>query len=69
MAQTILTPLLTTSATAKIIGLSPRTLESLRVRGGGPAFVKLGRAVRYERDAIIAWIDARRAASTSDYDA
>jgi predicted DNA-binding transcriptional regulator AlpA len=29
------------------IGLSVSTLEHLRVSGGGPRYVKLGRAVRY----------------------
>ena len=33
--------LLVTSETAFLLGLSPRTLEALRVRGGGPPFVKV----------------------------
>lgn len=59
--------LLTTQAAARLVGLSPRTLETFRVRGGGPAFVKLGGAVRYEPKALQDWIDANRAASTSDH--
>ena len=58
--------LLTTQAAARLVGLSPRTLETFRVRGGGPAFIKLGGAVRYETKALQDWIDANRAASTSD---
>ena len=58
--------LLTTQAAARLVGLSPRTLETFRVRGGGPTFIKLGGAVRYEPKALQDWIDANRAASTSD---
>ena len=32
---------------AKILTLSPQTLNGWRHRGQGPKFVKLGRAVRY----------------------
>lgn len=40
--------LLTTAEAAERLAVSPRTLESLRLRGGGPVFRKLGRrAVRY----------------------
>lgn len=58
--------LLTTQNAAERLGLSPRTLEALRVRGGGPSYLKLGRLVRYEPAALEAWIDARRLVSTSD---
>jgi predicted DNA-binding transcriptional regulator AlpA len=51
---------------AYLCGLSIRTLEALRVRGGGPRFVSLGRSVRYRRRDVIAFIDARVRASTSD---
>jgi CRP-like cAMP-binding protein len=33
------------------------TLESLRTRGGGPAFRKLGRAVRYTEADLVAWLE------------
>ena len=59
--------LLVTSETAFLLGLSPRTLEALRVRGGGPPFVKVTRkAVRYRRCDIDAFIEARRRKTTSD---
>ena len=38
---------LTTVEAASFLNLSNRTLEDWRLRGGGPAFRKLGRAVRY----------------------
>ena len=51
---------------AELVALSPRTLESLRVRGGGPPFVRLGsRAVRYPRGAGLAWAMSRERVNTS----
>jgi excisionase family DNA binding protein len=61
--------LINTQEAAERTGLSPRTLETLRLRGGGPAFIKLGRSVRYELSALEAWIDANRSASTSEHHA
>lgn len=58
--------LLNTEQAANLLCLSPRTLESLRLRGGGPEFLKLGKAVRYKPQAINAWIEARRAHPTSE---
>ena len=58
--------LLRTEDAAMQLGLSPRTLETLRLKGGGPVYVKLGRSVRYQPDAIEAWINTRRTRSTSD---
>lgn len=40
------------------------TLSTWRTRGGGPAFVKLGRAVRYRRADLEAWISANSKAHT-----
>lgn len=52
---------------AYLTGLSGRTLETFRLRGGGPLFVVLAkRAVRYRRRDVLAWIDSRVRRSTSD---
>jgi predicted DNA-binding transcriptional regulator AlpA len=51
---------------AYLAGLSVRTFESLRLRGGGPPFVKLGRAVRYRRGDVLAWAAGKLRRSTSD---
>ena len=51
---------------AAFLGLSKRTLQKMRVKGGGPEFRKFGYAVRYKLDDIEAWADARRRRSTSD---
>ena len=50
---------------AHLMALSERTLEGMRVRGGGPPFCRLTRSVRYRRGDIVAWITARRVSSTS----
>ena len=42
------------------------TLETKRVRGGGPVFLKLGKSVRYTRRACFEYLAARRRTSTSD---
>ena len=41
------------------------TLRKWRVHGGGPIFLKLGRAVRYDVADLDAWVDACRRTSTS----
>ncbi len=59
--------LLNTVQAADYLGLSRRTLEGLRHRGGGPTFIRLGRkAVRYSLDDLMAWAEAGRRSSTSD---
>ena len=55
-----------TKEAATLLGLSPRTLETYRWRGGGPAFSRFGSSVRYLRSHVVAWAAARRMRSTSD---
>jgi hypothetical protein len=52
---------------ADILKLSPRTLEKLRVIGGGPRYRKLGRRVVYSIQDLESWAEARAYDSTSDY--
>jgi excisionase family DNA binding protein len=59
------TQLLDQREAAKLLRLSERTLERLRVQGGGPRFVKAGRCVRYRETDLEAWIAARIVSSTS----
>lgn len=48
--------LLDTSDAAEVLGISPRTLEDWRWRGGGPPFFKLGRRmVRYRPEDLMAF--------------
>jgi Helix-turn-helix domain len=50
--------LLTEAEAADFLRLSVRTLQAWRIRIAGPSFVHVGRAVRYRRRDLIAWIDA-----------
>jgi predicted DNA-binding transcriptional regulator AlpA len=60
--------LATEAQVALLLQLSVRTLQAWRVRGGGPRFVRAGRAVRYRHRDILAWMEARTAASTTAAD-
>ena len=57
---------MTTPQVAAYLGLSPRTLESYRTRGVGPAFHVFGGAVRYLLSDVVKWASTRRRHSTSD---
>lgn len=63
--------MLDTHDAAELLGVSPRTLEAWRVRGGGPRYVVLGAAtvrrgvVRYRRTDLDAYVGARVRSSTS----
>lgn len=61
--------LLDTKAAAGPTGLAPQTLRKARVTGGGPPFIKIGRAVRYDPADIAAWVAERRMLSTSQQSA
>ena len=54
--------LLKTPEAAEYLGIEPGTLENWRYKGMGPAFVHLGRSVRYEVTALDAWVEAQKAA-------
>lgn len=51
---------------AYLFGCSPRKLEQLRVKGGGPPFVKDGRSTRYIRGLAMEWRAQHLRRSTSD---
>ena len=43
---------------AQFLGLSVRTLQAYRWRGGGPQFIQLSkRCIRYRRSDLTAWAD------------
>jgi predicted DNA-binding transcriptional regulator AlpA len=54
---------------AEFLGLSVRTLQAWRVRGGGPRYCKIGRAVRYQRGELVSFQQAHTVSSTSEADA
>lgn len=51
---------------ARLIGISESSLAKARMRGDGPAFVKIGRSVRYSREAGLAWMATHTRHSTSE---
>lgn len=57
--------LLRTDEAAKILGMSTATLDTWRSRGGGPAYVKYNRAVRYRSEDIDKFISEHIRANTS----
>lgn len=58
-----------TPQAAEYCGLSGRTFEKLRLTGGGPQFIKIGRAVIYDQADLDTWMDRHRRSSTSDAEA
>lgn len=59
--------LLTTEQAAEKLTLKRQTLEAWRVRGGGPKFLKIGRAVRYREEDLREFIlDALRESTSAD---
>ena len=57
--------LLSTRETADWLGVSTQFLEIARHRGDGPGFVRVGRAVRYRRSAVLTWLHERSHTSTT----
>lgn len=55
-----------TPEAARLLGLSPRTLEKYRCHGNGPVFRKLGGRVVYALADLEAWADQAACRSTSD---
>jgi predicted DNA-binding transcriptional regulator AlpA len=53
---------------AQYLGLAESTLNKLRCIGGGPEFLKLGRAVRYETHTLDRWKASRRVRNTAQAD-
>lgn len=47
-------------------GFSKSKLDKLRVFGGGPVFIKVGRVVLYRLDDLDRWLGGQRRTSTSD---
>lgn len=58
--------ILTEREAAPLTGLQVSTLQKLRVTGDGPAFLKLGRSVRYAEEDLTAWLASKRVKSTSE---
>ena len=49
------------------LGLTPRTMQAMRQRGGGPPYIVVSaRCLRYTRRRLKAWADERVRTSTAD---
>ena len=58
--------MLRTPEAAEYCGSSPSTFEKLRLAGGGPRYIKIGRRVVYDPADLDAWLADKRKRSTSD---
>ena len=54
-----------TEQAAKILDVTKSTLESWRCRGGGPPFVRYGRAIRYREADLDQFIESKVRLNTS----
>lgn len=54
--------LLTTYEAARRLGLAAGTLQNWRIRGQGPAYVRLGKAIRYDEGDLARFIAQGRTA-------
>jgi len=57
----------TVRETARYLGLAESTLNKWRCIGGGPKYLKMGKAVRYRVSDINDWLDANERAHTSAF--
>ena len=55
-----LAPLLSSADVAELLDVSTRTLEFWRYVGKGPAYVRVGRRVRYRPADVEAYLEAQR---------
>lgn len=65
-ATSVLASLITPTALAEALGTTERTLSEWRIRGTGPAFIRLGRSVRYRPDVVDSWLLEQEHLSTAE---
>ena len=58
--------LLTPPALADRLEVTERTLSEWRITGRGPAFIRLGKTVRYRPSAVETWLLSQEHQSTSE---
>ncbi len=56
-----------TTEAAAFLSLSPKTLDKLRSKGGGPVYYKLRRRVRYKAGDLRDWAESGRQASATTF--
>ena len=52
---------------AQLLGKHRGTLARYRVDGGGPAYIKVGRTVLYERSSVKEWLKSHSFTCTAQY--
>lgn len=52
-------PMLDQPSTAEYLDVSERTLEDWRQKKRGPAYVRIGRLIRYRQSDLDAWLKVR----------
>ena len=57
--------LLTPKEAAKLLKVSLSWLAKARMRGDGPAYIRVGRSIRYSEAALLQWMKSRQRLSTS----
>lgn len=57
---------LTSDNVADLIGVQRQTLADWRYRGGGPAFFKRGRFIRYRYSDVMAWMGRHLVSSNAE---
>lgn len=55
---------LTTAEVAEVFKISPETVRHWRKVGTGPRALKVGHAVRYARNDVLAWLNQSNALAT-----
>lgn len=58
--------LLSADELAELVGVPPKTLADWRTRGIGPAYVRIGRHVRYRPADVEAWLQSRTGTCPAD---
>jgi excisionase family DNA binding protein len=58
--------LLTPKEAAARLKVSDSWLAKARMRGDGPPYIKVGRAIRYSEAAVIQWMKSRQRLSTCE---
>jgi excisionase family DNA binding protein len=60
MAEVIESPYMNPEEAGKYLGVSLVTLQQWRYQGKGPAYMKIGGKVRYDRDDLDKWMRSQR---------
>ena len=58
--------LLTPKEAARILKVSLSWLAKARMRGDGPAYMRIGRSIRYTEASLLQWMKSRQRLSTSE---